>query len=185
MEIINEFDTSLKKAFGEIDPNWESYVGLVVAGTHNPKDTETIISQIKIARENDVPFLGICMGFQLMLCEYMRSRGFSQANSAEIDPNATPKVIVRLPETRVGIRSVYWRGKEFSMSHWHNYAFARKNAEHFENWELSWTDGILEVARLKGHKFFMGVQGHPEYDSSKEFKHPFLVEFLTMCKKYG
>ncbi|MEK7180263.1 MAG: gamma-glutamyl-gamma-aminobutyrate hydrolase family protein [Patescibacteria group bacterium] len=184
MEIIGDFNTSLKKALSEIDNNWENYRGLVVCGTHNPRDTEMMILKIKEAREKNIPFLGICFGFQLMLVEWMRNCGFQTANTAEVEPSATPKVIVQLPEMRVGIRSVFWRGKEFLMSHWHRYGFARKHTNYFEkDWELSWTDGILEVAKLKGHTYFLGTQGHPEYDSSKDNKHTLLVEFLVLCKK--
>ena len=122
MEILNDFTISVEKALTEIDSGWRSYNGLIVCGTHDPKNTDKIIKQIKNARENNIPFLGICMGFQLMLIEWMRSVGFESANSAEIDPNATPKVISNLPNVRVGIRDVYWRGKESKESHWHNFA---------------------------------------------------------------
>ena len=185
MQIIGDFSTSVKKALSEIDSNWESYNGLVVCGTHNFQEVEKQIASIKDARENNIPFLGICAGFELMLIEWMRHLGHSQANSAEIDTNASPKVIVRLPEIRVGIRPVYWRGKESMESHWHNYAFARKHKEYFEDWELSFTDGILEVAKLREHRFFLGTQFHPEYQSSKENPHPILNEFLIMAEKYG
>lgn len=186
MEILNDFSTSVIKALSETDNNWKSYKGLVICGTHNPHDIENIILKIKEARENNIPFLGICMGFQLILIEWVRNIGHPGANSAEIDPNATPKVIVQLPAIRVGIRPVYWRRKESMESHWHNYAFARKHAGYFEKeWELSWTDGVLEIARLRDHPFFFGVQFHPEYQSSKENPHWIFKEFLSICKKNG
>ena len=103
MEILNDFTASIIKSLDEIDNNWRNYNGLIVCGTHNPHDVEMMIDKIKNARENRVPFLGICFGFQLMLVEWMR-REFPSANSAEIEPNAAPKVIVQLPEMRVGIR---------------------------------------------------------------------------------
>lgn len=186
MEILNDFTTSVEKALTEIDANWRLYNGLVVCGTHDPKNIDLTIEQIKKARENSIPFLGICMGFQLMLIEWVRSMEHPGANSAEIDPNATPKVIAQLPAMRVGIRPVYWRGRESMESHWHGYAFARKHAGYFEKeWELSWTDGVLEVAKLRSHPFFLGVQFHPEYSSAKGNFHPILVEFLSICKKYA
>lgn len=184
MEIVNDFTTSLKKALTEIDNKWETYNGLIVAGTHDPKNVEKIIEQIKNARENKIPFLGVCMGFELMLIEWMRHLGHTQANSAELDINATPKVIVQLPNVRVGIRQVYWRGEESFESHWHNYAFARKHTDYFrDEWELSFTDGILEIAKLKSHPFFLGTQFHPEYNSNKEKPHKILQEFLALCRK--
>ena len=178
MEILNDFTISVEKALTEIDSGWRSYNGLIVCGTHDPKNTDKIIKQIKNARENNIPFLGICMGFQLMLIEWMRSVGF------EIDPNATPKVISNLPNVRVGIRDVYWRGKESKESHWHNFAFARKHAGHFEKeWELSFTDGILEIAKLHCNLFHFGVQYHPEYQSSESNPHWIFKEFLSICRK--
>lgn len=184
MILVNDFQTSVRKALSEIDSNWESYNALIVCGTHNPSNIEEIISKIKEARENNIPFLGLCMGFELMLVEWVRSLGQLGANSAEVDSNATPKVIVQLPEIRVGIRSVYWRGKESLESHWHNYAFARKHTDKFEKeWELSFTDGILEIAKLRKHKFFLGTQFHPEYQNSKENPHWVFKEFLSICKK--
>src|SRR4030042_3928957 len=111
MLILGDFQTSVKKALDETDNNWENYNGLIVCGTHNPHDVEAMIAKIKHARENNVPFLGICFGFQLMLIEWMR-REFPLANSAELDLNATPKVFSQLPAIRVGIRSVFWGGRE-------------------------------------------------------------------------
>lgn len=185
MELIGDFNTSVEKALTEIDSNWKEYNGILVCGTHNPKNIENTILKIKEARENKIPFLGICMGFELMLVEWVRNLGFPFANSEEIDSNAIPKVISQLPEVRVGIRSVYWRGKETKESHWHNYAFARKQTDRFEkDWELSFTDGILEIAKLRNNPFFMGTQFHPEYQSSKDNPHWILKEFLIICKKY-
>ena|SRR3989304_9742274 len=184
MEILNDFTASIIKSLDEIDNNWRNYNGLIVCGTHNPHDVEMMIDKIKNARENRVPFLGICFGFQLMLVEWMR-REFPSANSAEIEPNAAPKVIVQLPEMRVGIRSVYWRGRESQESHWHRYGFARKHINYFKDWELSFTDGILEMAKLRNHIFFTGCQYHPEYQSSKDNPHFIIKEFLSICKKNG
>ena len=186
MEIIGDFNTSVKKALSEIDSNWESYKGLIVCGTHNPHNTEAMIKKIREARENDVPFLGICFGFELMLIEWVRHLGWSDATSAELDANGTTKVIVRLPEIRVGVRPVYWRGKETQESHWHHYGFARKFTDKFEkDWELSWTDGILEIAQLRKNTHHKGLQYHPEYNSFLGNPHPMLKEFLIMAKKYG
>lgn len=183
MEIIGDFNTSVKKALEEIDSNYQQYDGLVACGTHNPSNVEMMIVKIKEARKTGRPFLGICFGFQMMLVEWMR-REFPMAHSAEIESNATPKVFSQLPEMRVGIRSVFWQGKESQESHWHRYGFARKHSAYFEKeWELSFTDGILEIAKLRGHKFFMGTQWHPEYQSSRENPHWVFKEFLALCKK--
>ena len=59
MNLLNDFSTSVKKALDEIDPQWEKYEGLIICGTHTPKDWETQIGFIRMARESNIPFLGI------------------------------------------------------------------------------------------------------------------------------
>src|SRR3989339_1800464 len=84
MEIIGDFNTSVKKALDETDNNWENYDGLVVCGTHSPHDTETIIDRIREARGNNIPFYGECFGHQLACIEWARNvMGIKNATSEE------------------------------------------------------------------------------------------------------
>lgn len=188
MQIIktdNDFYTSVEKAFDEIDLKWRDYDGLLVLGSHMPTQVSEKITAIMDARENNRPFLGICFGMQLAAIEYARSvLKIKDATSEEIDKESEHQVINKLPRLRVGIDKVAsWWGTT-DESHWHNFAFnASYHAEFRKDWDISYTDGIAEVMRLRAHPFFVGVQFHPEYQSSKEKPHTLLLDFLNVCKK--
>lgn len=176
MELINDFDTSVKKAFGEIDPAWESYDGLVICGTHNPKGVSKILDKIQLARETNRPFLGICMGMQLMVIEYARNvLQMKDATSEEFGKGTF--VIVKMPELRVGIFPV---GRRME-SHWHNYMMNPEYLHLFKDYMSSHTGEVIEEL---GKDNMLGVQYHPEYQSSKEHPHPVLKLFLEQCQKY-
>lgn len=187
MHILNDFKTSVRKAFDEIDLHWESYDGLVVAGTHSPHNTDEIIMQIRKARENNVPFLGICMGFQLMAIEWVRSMGgLEQANSTEIDRQTPNPVVVKMLERHTGIRPVTWFDNTVSYeSHWHSYAMNPYYLRYFpqELWDVSFGEHAIEMLRARFHPFFWGTQFHAEYQSSKDKPHKLLVEFINVCKQ--
>lgn len=181
MVILNDFDTSVRKALEEIDKNYESYDGLVVCGTHTSKEWENIVLALKEARENKIPTLGICFGLQMMVVEWARNVvGWEDAQSTEIQLTAHP-VVGKLPKLRVGVYAVGDRQE----SHWHNYAVNPYWTDGVldKDWEVIRTGGIVEEIRLKGNQFFMGVQYHPEYQSSKENPHPILVNFINLCRK--
>lgn len=181
-----DFYTSVLKALEEIDPKFMDYPGLIVTGSHAQTNTEETISTLKMAREEGIPTLGICFGMQLMAIEWVRFQHqyASLANSTEINPNTPEPVIIKLPELRVGIRPVRWEGQTRMESHWHNYYLNPDYINYFrEDWVLADTDKITEVMRLKGHPFFVGIQFHPEYQSSKHNPHPLLKQFLKACKE--
>lgn len=155
MEVLSDFTTSVKKAFDEIDPNWESYKGLIICGTHAPKmdEVEFLLNKIKEARENKTPFLGICYGHQLCAIEYARNvLGIKDAVSEEWGIEGT-KVVKKRGELKVG-----WHEGE---SYWNNY------------------EVDIEV---KNPEWFITTQSHPEYQSSIDKPHPLLVKFLSYAK---
>ena len=154
MEILNDFSTSVKKAFAEIDTEWENYDGLVVAGTHTPHDVSNTLEKIRLARETSRPFLGICFGLQLMAIEYARNvLGIKDATSEEWGKGTF--VVTKRPELKVGHQG--------DGTYWNNYEVNIK-------WE-------------KPINFFTS-QFHPEYESSKKKPHPLLVEFLNFSQSY-
>ena len=176
MEILNDFDVSVRKAFSEIDPEWELYDGLVVAGTHNPHDVSNTLEKIRLARETSRPFLGICMGLQLMVIEYARNvLGIKDATSEEL--GAGTHVVVKMPELRVGIFPVDNRQE----SHWHNYKVNNDYIEKFEGYAVTMTGDVLEELCNRN---MVGIQYHPEYQSSKDKPHRLLKLFIEQCKKY-
>lgn len=154
MLVLNDFNTSVRKALSEIDPKWESYEGLVICGTHSPEkhDIEHQINEIRDARVNGIPLLGICFGHQLVAVEYARNvRGIQDACSEEWGKGTY--VVKKLPQLKVGL----FNGE----SYWHNYEVKIK-------WE--------------NPKHFFTCQYHPEYQSSKKNPHPLLVNFLEYAR---
>lgn len=188
MELLGDFRTTVRRALDEIDPKWRTYPGLVVCGTHSPGNIIPQLEAIKKARVEKEPFLGICFGMQLALIEFCRNVfGCKDANTEEINPNVPRRVIVKMPDLRVGMYPVTNEDGEVSMeSHWHNYSFNKGYHREFSDYfDISYTNDIAEIVKLRGDQFFMGVQFHPEYQSSKSKPHPILVQFINICKQYG
>lgn len=158
MIVLNDFNTTVKKALDEIDPKWPTYDGLIVCGTHNPHNIEEMIEAIKIARESKKPFLGICFGHQLAMIEYaINVLGIKDATSEEFETKGT-NVVVKLPALKVGLHD--------GETYWNNY-------EVDPYWDDKWTKADN----------FITCQYHPEYQSSKDNPHPLLVEFIDKCKR--
>jgi CTP synthase (UTP-ammonia lyase) len=170
MEILNDFDTSVKKALEEIDPNYMKYNGLVVCGTHSPHNVNELFGKIKWARENKVPFLGICFGHQLAAIEYATnvlkhvgatSEELYNPNFTYIDNNQIiqPEFIVvkRKEGLKVGLHD--------GETYWNNY-------EVISGFEDIW----------KKEDNFITCQFHPEYQSSNKKPHPLLISFLKYAK---
>lgn len=178
------FYTSVVKALDEIDRKWISYPGYLLVGSHSPQmsSIDTVMDKLKKYRESKLPVLGLCMGMQFMCIEYVRNVwGVTLANTTEIEPKTKVPIIKKLPELRVGIHKV----KDRLESHWHNYAFNTDYQPLFEkDWQMTFTDGILEEMELTNHPFFIGVQYHPEYQSSKDNPHPLLIKFLNYARSY-
>lgn len=183
-----DFYTSPEKALTEIDPDWRNYNGLIIVGSHSPdkEDAELKIQKIKEARENKTPFLGICYGFQLMVIEWVRNAAnLPMANSTEIDPNTPNPVIVKMNERHTGIRPVTWFDGSVSYeTFWHNYAMNPYYLRYFpeELWDVSFGEHAIVMIKLRDRSFFVGVQFHPEYESSREKPHKLLREFIEVCK---
>ena len=114
MQILNDFQVSVRRALEEIDPNYENYEGLVICGTHTPHDTEMMIEKIKEARENNIPALLICFGHQLGAIQWARDNGIPDATSEEFGKGTF--VVKKRPEMKVGLRD--------GESWWSNYEVA-------------------------------------------------------------
>lgn len=184
----SDFHTSVEKALEEIDPKYKTYTGLVIIGSHAPENIDEKIQLIKEAREAGTPFLGICLGFQLMAIEWIRTMtGEAKANSTEVDPNTPTPVVVKMKRKHTGIRPVTWfDGTVSQESHWHQYALNPFQLKYFPNelWEVSLGEHAVEMLRYKPNPFYWGVQFHPEYESSKDIPHKLLVSFIEACKSH-
>ena len=187
----NDFYTSVEKALDEIDPKWKTYNGVVIVGSHKPENINQKIEIIRMCREQNIPILCICMGHQLMAIEFAKNvLGISDANSEELEPTLTNSVVVKMPQLRVGIFPVIYEPQkppEYE-SYWHNYKindnFAQLFTRHFDIIVSTSAQfgNILDYMKLKDHPHFVGVQSHPEYQSSKEKPHKVLVAFINACK---
>ena len=178
--------------------------GILVAPGFGQRGIEGKISAIKYARENGVPFFGICLGMQCAVIEFARNvLGFKDANSTEMNPGTTNPVIdlleaqkkvtnkggtMRLGAYPCNIKSdtktfEVYRKKEISERHRHRYEFNNEYLSDFEKAGMIASginpeSGLVEIVELKNHPWFVGVQFHPEYKSTVANPHPLFVNFV-------
>ncbi len=175
------------------DPNkiFKKVHGILVPGGFGERGIEGKIDAIQYARETGVPYLGTCLGFQLLVTEYCRHvLGLEGANSSEFDKNTKHPVVDLLPE-QIGVKDmgatmrlgshevvVEEGSKAFEMygstkileRHRHRFEVNPGYIEQMEKEGLRFTgkskDGRrMEIAELPGHRFFMASQFHPEFKS--------------------
>ncbi|NLV88799.1 MAG: C26 family cysteine hydrolase domain-containing family, partial [Tissierellia bacterium] len=168
------------------------------------------IAAIKYARENNIPFLGICFGMQLAVVEFARNvAGFKGAHSSEIDPETPYPVIDLMPEQkdaeatngsmRLGLYPC--KIKEDTMAykiyndeiiyerHRHKYEFNNEFRDRLAEEGLvisglSPDERLVEMIELKDHPWFIGVQFHPEFKSRPTKAHPLFRDFIRASLEY-
>ncbi len=181
--------------------------GLIVPGGFGSRGTEGKISCIKHARENNIPFLGLCFGFQMAVIEYARNMcNLENANTTEIDPKTNYPVICILPEQeevdglggtmRLGGYDVFI--KKNSIAHkLYGSEKVRERFRHRFNVNTNYIDQleekglvfsgnagkkrIMQILELPGHKFFFGTQFHPEFTSRPTKPNPAYLGFVKAC----
>lgn len=185
--------------------------GILVPGGFGTRGTEGKIQAVRWAREQKIPFLGICLGMQMAIVEYARDVvGWRDANSAELDPDTSHPVIALMPEQnqvtdlggtqRLGAypcilkedslaRKLYGQ-REISERHRHRYEVNNEYRDVLEKQGLSLCgqspDGrIVEMLELPGHPFFLGTQGHPELKSRPNRAHPLFAGFVAAAVEYS
>jgi CTP synthase len=176
--------------------------GIIVPGGFGSRGMEGKISSVRYARENNVPYLGLCLGFQAAVIEFARNVcGIAKANSTEIDQNGPDPVISILPEQKkieglggnmrlggqdvaIKAETIAWRlfGKAGSvrLRFRHRYEVDPKYIPTLEQHGLvfsgkSPTQPIMQILELPGHPFFMGTQAHPELTSRPLRPQPMFV----------
>lgn len=182
---------------------------IVVPGGFGSRGIEGKIKAIKYARENNIPFLGLCLGMQLSLVEIARDiLGYEDANSTEFDSLTTHKIIDYLPDQykemkfggtmRLGeydchlfkdskAHALY--GKEdIKERHRHRYEFNNIYKEDFERVGVVFSgvnlkSGLCELIELKDHPFFMASQFHPEFLSRPLKPHPLFLGLVNEILK--
>ena len=193
----------------KIDEFFKDVDGILVPGGFGSRGIEGKIKAIQFARENKIPFFGICLGMQLASIEFARHvLGLKGANSTEFDPKTPHPIITILPDkkgvTKMGgtlrkgaypailkpgtmTYEIYGRVREISERHRHRYEFNPAYREIFENNGMVVSgespDGVLvEIIELQDHPFFIGVQFHPEFKSRPMRPHPIFHHFVKAAK---
>jgi CTP synthase len=189
--------------------------GIVVPGGFGDRGIEGKINAIRYARENKIPFLGLCLGMQLALVEFARNViGFEDAHSVELDPSTTHPVIHLMPE-QDGIEDIggtlrlgsypcvldenstayqLYGEKIIQERHRHRYEVNNYYRNDFVKHDLKLSglspDGrIVEMIELTNHPWFLATQAHPEFKSRPNKPHPlfrgFIGASLVFCRENG
>ncbi|MBL0130765.1 MAG: CTP synthase [Chitinophagaceae bacterium] len=209
VQIINvhsEFitDDNVAEKLGGLD-------GLLVAPGFGHRGVEGKIVAVKYARQNGLPFFGICLGMQMAVIEFARNvLGLKDAHSTEMDPDTKEPVIDLMDEQKkvtakggtMRLGSYPCEIKEGSLAytiygktsiserHRHRWEFNNKYLTRFEEAGMKasgknpGTD-LVEIIELPNHPFFIGVQYHPELKSTVENPQPIFVHFIKAAKAYG
>ena len=183
--------------------------GIIVPGGFGSRGIEGMICAAQYARENEVPYFGICLGMQIAVIEFARNvAGLKDANSGEFDEMCRNKVIDFMPgqyedidkggTLRLGaypcvlqsdtvIRSLYGN-KSISERHRHRYEFNNEYREVLLDKGLTLSglspDGrLVETVELSKRDFFIGVQFHPEFKSRPNLPHPLFKGFIGAALK--
>lgn len=182
--------------------------GLVVPGGFDSRGIEGMIETAKYARENEIPYFGLCLGMQIMVIEYTRNKlGLRNANSLEMSESTEDPVIslmdgqealhstggtMRLGSYACKLKLGTLTSKAYGVDivnerHRHRYEFNNAYREKLEKSGLiasgtSPDDSLVEVMEVHGHPFMLGSQFHPEFGSRPERPHPLFREFIRVAK---
>jgi len=184
--------------------------GVLVPGGFGSRGVEGKISAIRYARENKIPFLGICLGMQMAVVELARNKaGLAGAHSSELDPRTPYPVIDLMPDQAQvtekggtmrlgscpcvlaeGSRALAAYGqKHIDERHRHRYEFNNDYREALAGAGMTISglspDGrLVEAVELEDHPWFVGVQFHPELKSRPNRAHPLFREFIAAARRY-
>ncbi len=190
---------------GELDPgSLAAFDGILVPGGFGERGIEGKIQAIQFARENKVPYLGLCLGMQLMVVELARHHlQDSSPNSTEFNPVTPHPVIDLMPDQREivdkggtmrlglypchlqpGSKAAEAYGKEVVQErHRHRFEFSNAYREELAKAGMVYSglspdERLVEIAELKDHPFMLGTQFHPEFLSRPYRAHPLFTAFI-------
>ena len=205
INIHSEYITTenVSEKLGELD-------GLLVAPGFGFRGVEGKIEAVKYARENNLPFFGICLGMQMAAIEFARNvLGIISADSTEMNPQ-TPNPVIDMMEEQKKITnkggtmrlgsypcvikentlaySIYGT-TDINERHRHRWEFNNKYLKEFENAGMIASGvnpqtGLVEIMEIPNHPFFIGVQYHPELKSTVENPQPLFVHFIKAAKYF-
>lgn len=194
-----------------VEKSLEGLDGVLVAPGFGERGFDGKLDAIRYARENKIPFLGICLGMQAAVIEYARNvLGLEGANSTEMDAKTAYPVIDLMDEQKEvtekggtmrlgacdcnikeGTKAFeVYRRKQISERHRHRYEFNNKYLEDFEASGMIATGQnpgteLVEIVEIPEHPWFIGVQFHPEYKSTVANPHPLFVQFVAAAIRYS
>ncbi len=190
----------------------KGYQGIIVPGGFGSRDIEGKIEAVRFARENKIPYLGLCYGMHMAVIEYARNiLHFLDAHTTEVNPNTKFPVIHILPEQqkkllardyggtmRLGawdcvlkdgtlVKKLYGK-KQISERHRHRYEFNNEFLNSFltNGFTISGTspdERLVEIIELKHHPFFVATQFHPELKSRPLSPHPLFIGFIRAANE--
>jgi CTP synthase len=197
----------LEGSYEEVCQVLAPFDGILVAPGFGERGIEGKIHAIRYAREHNVPFFGICLGMQMACVEFARNvLHLPDAASTEVNPN-TPHPVIDLMNAqkkitqkggtmRLGafpcvlekgskVQAAY-RRTEISERHRHRWEFNNAYLEAFQKAGMvpagiNPDSNLVEIMELKDHRWFVGVQFHPELKSTVENPHPLFVDFVRHC----
>ncbi len=194
-----------------VEEKLEGLDGLLVAPGFGNRGTEGKIIAVKYARENGMPFFGICLGMQMAVIEFARNvLGLQNAHSTEMNVN-TPEPVINMMEEQKKIKMLggtmrlgaypceikegtlankIYSTTHITERHRHRFEFNNDYLEQFEanGMIASGTNtetGLVEIMEIPAHPFFIGVQYHPELKSTVERPSPLFVSFIAAMKNYN
>lgn len=204
VEVVSIHSESLDVSPEKVAEKLADLHGILVAPGFGERGIAGKIKAIRYARENQVPFFGICLGMQCAVVEYAQNvLELKGVSSSEVNPNAEHPVIDLMQEQkkitqkggtmRLGAYACElkkgsnaakaYRSLKINERHRHRYEFNNAYLEQFKKGGLIPTGmnpetGLVEVVEAKGHPWFVGVQYHPELKSTVENPHPLFVAFV-------
>ena len=182
--------------------------GIVVPGGFGRRGVEGMVETARYARKHQVPYLGLCLGMQVMIVEWARNvLGLPLANSSELDPDTPDPVIHIMPDQRGvtdmgGTMRLGWypcrpvpntrtydayQTEEVLERHRHRFEVNNAYRENLEEsgliiGGLSPDGSLVETTEVRDHQFMVGVQFHPEFQSRPDRPHPLFRDFIGAAK---
>uniref|UniRef100_A0ACD5VZD1 Uncharacterized protein n=2 Tax=Avena sativa TaxID=4498 RepID=A0ACD5VZD1_AVESA len=180
--------------------------GILVPGGFGDRGVQGKILAAQYARQNNVPYLGICLGMQMAVVEYARNvMNLSDANSTEFDPNAKTPCVIFMPEgskthmggtMRLGSRRTFFKVADCKSAklygnvdyvderHRHRYEVNPDMVPEFENAGLQFvgkdeSGRRMEIIEIPNHQYFVGAQFHPEFKSRPSKPSPLFVGLIA------
>lgn len=184
--------------------------GILIPGGFGERGLDGKMKAAKYARENGIPFFGICLGMQMAAVEFARDvLGLRGAHSTEVDP-LTPYPVIDLMKDQRGLKmggtlrlggydceladgslaKRLYGVKQIRERHRHRYEFNNDFIEQFEKAGMRFSGinrerNLMEIMELPSHPFFLGVQFHPEFSSRPDNPHPVFLGFVSAALRHG